>query len=146
MHRQDHVFLFFCFKFAAQKLSKSRVSTCLYVCTNIFRSVKYKYIIYLCYWQRWAIKQCAIGCVKTQVQSTDVSVFEGKAANSWYNTICLSSENSSYMKETKEKCAFFVLFQKEIGFCYCFPCRRKSNNDLIARKHAYNMRLGNLSS
>lgn len=83
---------------------------------------------------------------KIQVQSTDVSVFEGKAANLCYNTICLYSENPSYMKETKEKCAFFVLFQREIGFWYCFHCRRKSNNDLIAGKHAYNMRLGNRSS
>lgn len=83
---------------------------------------------------------------KTEVQSTDVSVFEGKTANVRYPMISLYSENTLYMKETKENCAFFVLFQKEIGFWHCFYYRRKSNNDLIARKHAYNMRLGNLSS
>ena len=51
------------------------------------------------------------------------------------------------MKEMKEKkMVFFVLFQKEIAFWYCFYYWRKTSNDLIARKHAYNMRLGNLSS
>lgn len=83
---------------------------------------------------------------KTEVQSTAVSVFEGKTANLHYNTICLYSENTLYMKETEGKSSFFALFQKEIAFSYCFYYRRKSNNDLIARKHAYNMRLGNLSS
>lgn len=57
---------------------------------------------------------CNGGC-KTQVQPTDVSVFEGKAANSCYNAICLYSENTLYTKETEEKCAFFVLFRRRFS-------------------------------
>lgn len=49
-------------------------------------------------------------------------------------------------RNERKKMVFFVLFQKEIALWYGFYYRRKTNNDLIARKYAYNMRLGNLSS
>lgn len=53
---------------------------------------------------------------KTEFQSTDVSVLEGKAANS-YHTICLYSENTLYTKEIKgKKGTFFVLFQRRFFF------------------------------
>jgi hypothetical protein len=48
-------------------------------------------------------------------------------------------------EKTKEKFAFFFQFQKIWGYCFHYK-ERKSNSDLIARKHAYSMRLENLNS
>lgn len=48
-------------------------------------------------------------------------------------------------KKQKEKLAGFVQFQTKT-FKFVFISKRKGNNDLIPRKHAYNMRLGSLPS
>lgn len=49
---------------------------------------------------------------KTEFQSTDVSALEGKAANS-YNTICLYSGNTLYIKEIKEKKVLSLFYFKD---------------------------------
>lgn len=140
MHRQNHVF-----KNTQSQNSIKAESIHVYMHVKHIQELN-NINIYLCYWQRWAIKQCAIVCVKPMSSQQMWVYLRVKLPTCATTRYAYIQKIHSTWKEWKKKMVFFVLFQKEIALWYCFYYRRKTNNDLIARKHAYNMRLGNLSS
>ena len=110
MHRQNHVF-----KNTQPHNSIKAESIHVYMHVKHIQELSNRNI-YLCYWQRWAIKQCAIVCVKpTSSQQMWVDL-RGKlptCATTWYAYI---KKIHSTWKKWKKKNGFLCSISK--GDCF----------------------------